>query len=286
MGRQARLDLPGFWYHVTVSGQPGKKLFRDDLDRLVYLRVLNLVLQEYKALCAGYVLLTTHLHLIIKRNEITLGNIFKRVNTKYAIHYNNKYKTRGRVFRDRPFSRIILKEKYLAAVIRYIHRENPLKAGLARTTAEYKWSSDKYYRTGIQDENIVLVRAPSFKGKPGSRKYLDLVDDKDRELLIPGDQHFIGTEKEFDNIEKRCLKWKWYREDRRKKVPLKKRVRQLCENYQRLKLVRSRTRYDEIVKDRKRIIRILMEEGYMTSEIARYFRRTIEAIRYMGKPDG
>jgi putative transposase len=40
---------------------------------------------------------------------------------------------------------LVQKASYLLALIRYIH-ENPVKAGLVTNSANYRWSSDRFYR--------------------------------------------------------------------------------------------------------------------------------------------
>jgi len=68
----------------------------------------------------------------------------KRINSSYAMAYNQRYKRIGPVFQDRFKSENIETEKYLFGVIRYIHN-NSVQAGMATKAQEYKWSSMREY---------------------------------------------------------------------------------------------------------------------------------------------
>src|SRR6202162_5673725 len=61
----------------------------------------------------------------------------------------------GHLFQGRYKAFLIEKDRYLLALIRYIH-ENPVKAGLVARALEYEWSSDRYYRRGKGPEWLDL----------------------------------------------------------------------------------------------------------------------------------
>ncbi len=70
-----------------------------------------------------------HVHIVIKEQKDTISRIMKRIGASYAHYYNKKYKRVGHVFQDRYKGETIEDEKYLLAVIRYIHN-SPKKAGI------------------------------------------------------------------------------------------------------------------------------------------------------------
>jgi putative transposase len=47
MPRQARLDIPGFVYHVMARGIEGREVFRNESDRKLFLRRLSEVFSEH-----------------------------------------------------------------------------------------------------------------------------------------------------------------------------------------------------------------------------------------------
>ena len=71
--------------------------------------------------------------------------------------YNWKYGRRGHLFQDRFKSEIVENDSYFLTVIRYIH-QNPLKAGIVKNTADYRWSSYGEYigKPWICDTNFAF----------------------------------------------------------------------------------------------------------------------------------
>jgi hypothetical protein len=65
--------------------------------------------------------------------------------TSYAQFFNKRHSREGHLFRGRYKAFLVQVERYLLALIRYIHR-NPVEAGLCFAPGRYEWSSDRYYR--------------------------------------------------------------------------------------------------------------------------------------------
>lgn len=279
MPRQPRVDLPNFWYHAIAKSQPSKDLFIDDLDRQNYLTLLNETLLRSKALCGAFVLLTTHLHLLLFRTAVTLGDIFRSVHMNYTTLYNKRHRTRGKLFYDRPFTRIVLNDRYLGALLNYLHCKNPLGAGLAQTPEEYAWSSDRFYRYGETFPFVYLTPVPGFEGESGKIRYKMLVEESNFDFeLISQASHFIGTEEEFSQIDSRQPGRGWKRFERRGKSPISDRVLELVLDKDLIELLRSPAKTAEIVKKRARLYSILHREGYLVTEIAAYFNRSMALV--------
>jgi len=85
-----------------------------------------------------------HVHLLMKVEDETLGQCFKRIGASYVYWYNMKYYRVGHLFQDRYKSEAVETDDYFKAVIRYIHH-NPLKAGMAKKLEDYPWSSFREY---------------------------------------------------------------------------------------------------------------------------------------------
>ncbi len=105
---------PGF-YHVWKRAIPGRVLFRDDEDRLVFEDKLNRYLTRLPSrdgrgrpypnlsdkvrLCARNIL-ATHYHLGIDQLEPGgIADLMHRVTTAYVLYYNRKYGTNGSPFK-------------------------------------------------------------------------------------------------------------------------------------------------------------------------------------------
>ena len=73
-----------------------------------------------------------------------LSFFMARVLAEYANYYNYKHDRNGHVFQNRFTSECIEDEDYFWNCLRYIHM-NPVKAGMAKKAADYKYSSIKEY---------------------------------------------------------------------------------------------------------------------------------------------
>lgn len=99
---------------------------------------------KYEIDLYAYCLMGNHVHLLIKENNMELGDFMRRATAQYALWRNYKYERKGHVFQDRFKSEPVEDEGYLLTVFRYI-LQNPLKAELSKGVFDYKWSSWKSY---------------------------------------------------------------------------------------------------------------------------------------------
>lgn len=278
MPREARIDVPDHWYHVIARGQRRSDLFFDAHDRKRYLRTLGGILGRNYADLVAYCLMTNHVHLLIYRRVRSLGTIFRQAHMRYAHYFNDRHRKVGYVFQGRFKSFLVLSEKYLSALIRYIHF-NPVAAKLVSDPSSYRWSSDKFYRGGKPEDGVRLIRAPGFEGRGGVGAYRDLMGDEG-EIGLPIFDQFIGEEGEEKTLDRRKVgRERWGRSDRRGFVPFQERVWQLMkETKVSLEELRSRSRLRSYSRLRREMMSRLYVEGYLPSEIAECFKRTPAAV--------
>src|SRR3989339_1749504 len=136
MGRPLRIEEKGYWYHITARGQRQEKIFQDNSDYAKYLEILNNFRLRYNITVGAFCLMPNHVHLLLRCGEKGLSSFFLSAHTKYAKYFNKKYFKKGHVFQGRYHSKIVLSEKYLTALVRYIHG-NPVRAGLVKPSEEY-----------------------------------------------------------------------------------------------------------------------------------------------------
>ncbi|MCD6579313.1 transposase, partial [bacterium] len=129
MPRQARIDIANHWYHIVVRGINKEAIFRDDSDKLLFLRILAKLLIFYDIKLGAFCLMDNHLHLLLFRGRTSLYKFMHRLLTKYSIYFNKKYNRVGHLFQDRYKSFIVLDERYLLVLVNYIHG-NPERAGM------------------------------------------------------------------------------------------------------------------------------------------------------------
>ena len=139
MARKRR-DLAGGIFHVMCHSVWTSELFRDDLDRMEYLRELAAAVHGYGWTCLEYCLMTNHLHLILEVIDGSLPPGMQQLNTRYACRFNHRHALRGHVFGGRYGSNRIATDAHLAIAFAYV-AVNPVEAGLCQQPEDWPWSS-------------------------------------------------------------------------------------------------------------------------------------------------
>ena len=145
MTRPARQISPSGLYHIMFRGMSRCHIFEESEDFEKLLALISLTKAELQYKLLGFCLLDNHAHLIIQEEnpgDITMA--MRKVLGPYANWFNRKYFRSGALLANRYRSECIIDERYLFALIRYVH-QNPLVAGIAKELKEYKWSSYKEY---------------------------------------------------------------------------------------------------------------------------------------------
>jgi REP element-mobilizing transposase RayT len=143
MARIPRHLFPDGSYHVVTRGVDGLDIYRTREDRLRFLRLFARVVRENDWSCHAFCLMTNHYHLVVEALCEQLSAGLHRLNGVYAQRFNERYARRGHLFGDRFWSGLIEGENELAAVCAYVVN-NPVRAGLAETAAEWPWSASRY----------------------------------------------------------------------------------------------------------------------------------------------
>src|SRR6056297_189450 len=150
MPRARRLKSETGIYHVVLRGINKQTVFEDTEDNEMFMLTLNQYKQKSGYKLLAYCLMGNHVHLLMKTEDESLGQCFKRIGASYVHWYNLKYYRVGHLFQDRYKSEVVETDDYLKAVIRYIHW-NPLKAGIVKKLEDYSWSSYREY-LGLNSE--------------------------------------------------------------------------------------------------------------------------------------
>ena len=171
MARRPRVFAPGLLYHVIVRGNQRRKTFRCDDDYKAYLDRL----EKYRAKCHvriyAYCLMPNHVHLLVETGSTPLAKFMQGLQQSYTQHFNRSYRKVGHLFQGRYQAIICDRDKYLLALVRYIHL-NPVRAKLATRPERYSHSGHNSYLTN-GTAKIVEVR-PILKLLGGRRRMRDL----------------------------------------------------------------------------------------------------------------
>ncbi|MDO9535969.1 MAG: transposase [Bacillota bacterium] len=183
MSRKPRVEYQGAIFHVIQRGNNKETIFPKDREKGFFLDELKSLKKVYNYHLLGYVLLSNHYHLIIQTLDEPLQKIMHRLNSTFARYYNFFQEHSGHVFQGRYKAILVLDERYLFALLRYIH-QNPVRAGICDSVDQYPWSSDECYRQnkeGFVDIQIILDMLNDRREK-ALRKYSLFMAHKELDL--------------------------------------------------------------------------------------------------------
>lgn len=143
MPRSARKYSNSKVYHIILKGIDSQNIFYDDSDRIHLKKQLANVKKVFDYTIYAYCLMSNHIHLVIKVEDILLSKVIHSLAVRYSLYFNSKYKRKGPLFQNRFNSKEVENYVYFLALCRYVHR-NPENAGIAKTQ-DYEWSSYKEY---------------------------------------------------------------------------------------------------------------------------------------------
>src|SRR6266478_6143086 len=141
----ARYGLP---HHTAGRRSAGNLLFRSGSQHL------SSALARKLAGCAsqppGWCLMSNHVHLIaVPERADSLAVLLRRVHGRYAQYYNTRWGRTGHLWQNRFFA-CLLERDHLWTALAYVDR-NPLRAGMVRGAADYRWSSAAAHLSGVDE---------------------------------------------------------------------------------------------------------------------------------------
>jgi len=191
LSRRGRINLSNHFYHVICRGQRKDKIFLCDEDKAFFLKALAGILKRVDVEVYAYCLMDNHYHLLVKMNKDSLDKLLKPLNTKYAVYFNRTHDLVGHVFQDRAKILIVVDEKYIISLIKYIHN-NPAKKSMVDTAEEYPFSSARFYSSDTLGSTVFLkIYKPNKHQVSLDKSYIHLKEE------------YIGSVNDFTKIEKR-----------------------------------------------------------------------------------
>ncbi len=209
MARQPRVEYEGALHHVMSRGNDGIAIFRDDLDRHLFLDLLAEEIARSRWVLHEYVLMGNHYHLEIETPECTLSTGMHRLLCRYVQRFNKRHKRRGHLFENRFKNILVEKESYGLELSRYIAL-NPVRACMVERPEQWKWSSYAA-RAGFTSAPLWLTIDPLLHQFGADRKsqqheYRKFVDAKigsTHELMDEATaQIYLGTASWIEGIQK------------------------------------------------------------------------------------
>lgn len=173
MPRLPRPQHPDALYHVTLRGVRSSVIYVDDVDRVVFLSMLDQAIEKYGWELVAYCLMDNHFHLYVRTPVPNIACGMQWLNACYAQWFNRRHGTSGHVFERRYRSILVDSDAQALELYRYVVL-NPVRAGLVDDAAEWPWSS---YAATIGDvEPGVTIRVDCalglFAPDPGAARLL------------------------------------------------------------------------------------------------------------------
>jgi putative transposase len=167
MPRKPRFFLPGVTAHIVQRGHSRNAVFFDDDDYSVYLGWLGEAAERYGCAVHAYVLMENHIHLLATpQDKQSISRMMQYIGRYYVPYINYTYGTSGTIWEGRYKASLIDVKQYLISCMRYIEL-NPVRAGLTRSPAFYRWSS---YRANAQGKPNELITPHPLYLKLGRSK--------------------------------------------------------------------------------------------------------------------
>ena len=211
MARAWRIEYEGALYHVFSRGNQRQDIVISDDDRKLFLVTVSEMRERFELDIFAYVLMNNHYHLLFRTHRANLCKSMQWFGATYTKRFNLRHSRGGHLFQGRFKNMLVQNDAYLIQLSYYIHH-NPLRAGMVRRLADFKWSSYKAYAYGKRHQNwlntnailsqFVNVSDPHHAYRANIQKYA-----KEEQRAWEDLHHgiFVGTEKFVKKIKKRYL---------------------------------------------------------------------------------
>lgn len=151
MPRLLRFAAPGIPQHVIQRGNNRSAMFVSAADYELFRECLERACARHGCRVHAYVLMTNHVHLLVTPSgPAAVAKVMQSVGRRYVPRFNLRHHRTGTLWEGRYRATVIESERYLFACYRYIEL-NPVRAGIARTPRDYRWSSHLATAFGIDD---------------------------------------------------------------------------------------------------------------------------------------
>jgi len=174
-------------FHIYNHSVDEIDLFNERDDYLYFLKKLKDNYSSNELAVYAYCLMPNHFHFCIKqKSDRPIYDVFNRFIISYTLHFNAKFKRRGKVFANKLQHKKIDNDNYLMDICPYIHR-NPVEAGLVDLPEDWEFSNYQEWigsRNGVLFDDEILV---DYFGSSNNYKiYVEKFDEIDIEDYLYG----------------------------------------------------------------------------------------------------
>jgi putative transposase len=137
--RSLRILAEGATYHVTSKIDHDAPAIREPEFKEGFLNFVAKAKERFSFTLWNFTVMDNHIHFLIKPGPgVSLSKIMQWIKCNFAKWWNKKHETKGHLWGERFFSRIIKDERDFAKVSEYID-ENPVKAKLVKKLEHWRF---------------------------------------------------------------------------------------------------------------------------------------------------
>ena len=131
----------GELHFITMTCYRQQPKLGVEKHRDLFLQLLEEVRAKFRFTVAGYVVMPDHVHLLITEPERdTAEAAMAMLRQRYGRRYNTSARTDEQVWETKYQDTHVFTPERIAERLRFMH-EQPVKAGLVESAAEWGWSS-------------------------------------------------------------------------------------------------------------------------------------------------
>jgi REP element-mobilizing transposase RayT len=134
-------------------------------ERTIVLNALDAERRRRNFYLYGFVVMPTHLHLLLDPAAQSLADIFRNFKSKTGLALGELRRTPGALWQPRYFDCICRHVRNVGEKLEYIHR-NPVEAGLVERAEHWPWSSAGWYLN--HSEPLIAIDALNLPADPGA----------------------------------------------------------------------------------------------------------------------
>ena len=192
-------------YHVFARGNRRGAVFAGQVEYEEYLSDLERLSRDLEVRVLSFCLMPNHPHLCLRTSETgaPLSLFIQRLHLRHAQRYNRLHQVCGHLYQSRYKAQVVDSERYLLALVRYIH-QNPVRARMVPRPEDWPYSSQAAYLGQALpwvETAEVLARAGGAEGwarwmavRPGrEERALFAADKKGRFKGALGDLALVGS---------------------------------------------------------------------------------------------
>jgi putative transposase len=136
----SRLVVPGVPVHVVQRGNHCEDVFFSDLDRRIFLQLLEKYSQQYGLRILGYCLMGNHYHVVCEPDGLaSMAWTFRLTNHGYSRWLHVQRGQTGQLWQGR-YRSCPLDNRHLWNALCYVE-QNPVRAGMVSCALAWPWSS-------------------------------------------------------------------------------------------------------------------------------------------------